>query len=236
MSQFNLVSQYPGTQDSGIGVDPYSTPGQAPPPFSTGRPRPSFATNSRRTLPRPPSWPHLDQETPGRWKFSRQSPDSTNESRVLVDMQRHIQELDDTITSGMTDRSMNIVQEIVKMLDEEQSKEGENQKSDFSKIMDAADTTFNSIARDENSKLVENLEKLLVDTRFTLSQVKSENTIVGEELEQQRKALMEKLTKMPDDVDDSFNEPTRKTNYFLEAASKANNGFGFLDYKYKVED
>ena len=52
-------------------------------------------------------------------------------------MQKHIQELDDTITSGMTDRTMMIVQEIVKMLEEEQSKEEENQKSDVDKMMEA---------------------------------------------------------------------------------------------------
>ena len=125
---------------------------------------------------------------------------------MLADMQKHIQELDDTITSGMTDRTMMIVQEIVKMLEEEQSKEEENQKSDVDKMMEAAETSLNSIAGDEDGELLEKLEKTLVHSRLTLDKVKADNTAVLERLEQLGKMLMEKLTKMPDNVNGRLRE------------------------------
>ena len=125
---------------------------------------------------------------------------------MLADMHRHIQELDDTITSGMTARTMMIVQEIVKMLEEEQSKEEENQKSDVDKMMEAAETSLNSIAGDEDGELLEKLEKTLVHSRLTLDKVKADNTAVLERLEQLGKMLMEKLTKMPDNVNGRLRE------------------------------
>ena len=125
---------------------------------------------------------------------------------MLADMQKHIQELDDTITSGMTDRTMMIVQEIVKMLEEEQSKEEENQKSDVDKMMEAAETSLNSIAGDEDGELLEKLEKTLVHSRLTLDKVKADNTAVLERLEQLGKMLMEKLTKIPDNVNGRLRE------------------------------
>ena len=121
-------------------------------------------------------------------------------------MQKHIQELDDTITSGMTDRTMMIVQEIVKMLEEEQSKEGENQKSDVDKMMEAAETALSSIAGDENGEFLEKLEKTLVHSRLTLDKAKTDNTAVLERLEQLERMLMEKLTKMPDNVNGRLRE------------------------------
>ena len=128
---------------------------------------------------------------------------------MLADMQKHIQELDDTITSGMTDRTMMIVQEIVKMLEEEQSKEEENQKSDVVKMMEAAETALSSIAGDEDGQfleLLEKLEKTLAHSRLTLDKVKADNTAVLERLEQLGKMLMEKLTKMPDNVNGRLRE------------------------------
>ena len=123
---------------------------------------------------------------------------------MLADMQKHIQELDDTITSGMTDRTMMIVQEIVKMLEEEQSKEEENQKSDVDKMMEAAETALSSIAGD--GELLEKLEKTLAHSRLTLDKVKADNTAVLERLEQLERMLMEKLTKMPDNVNGRLRE------------------------------
>ena len=123
---------------------------------------------------------------------------------MLADMQKHIQELDDTITSGMTDRTMMIVQEIVKMLEEEQSKEEENQKSDVDKMMEAAETALSSIAGD--GELLEKLEKTLVHSRLTLDKAKTDNTAVLERLEQLERMLMEKLTKMPDNVNGRLRE------------------------------
>ena len=121
-------------------------------------------------------------------------------------MQKHIQELEDTITSGMTDRTMMIVQEIVKMLEEEQSKEEENQKSDVDKMMEAAETALSSIAGDGDGELLEKLEETLVHSRLTLDKVKTDNTAVLERLEQLGKMLMEKLTKMPDNVNGRLRE------------------------------
>ena len=123
---------------------------------------------------------------------------------MLADMQKHIQELDDTITSGMTDRTMMIVQEIVKMLEEEQSKEEENQRFDVVKMMEAAETALSSIAGD--GELLEKLEKTLVHSRLTLDKVKADNTAVLERLEQLERMLMEKLTKMPDNVNGRLRE------------------------------
>ena len=128
---------------------------------------------------------------------------------MLADMQKHIQELDDTITSGMTDRTMMIVQEIVKMLEEEQSKEEENQKSDVVKMMEAAETALSSIAGDEDGQfleLLEKLEKTIAHSRLTLDKVKTEDAAFLERLEQLGKMLMEKLTKMPDNVNGSLRE------------------------------
>ena len=125
---------------------------------------------------------------------------------MLADMQKHIQELDDTITSGMTDRTMMIVQEIVKMLEEEQSKEEENQNSYVVKMMEAAETALSSIAGDEDGELLEKLEKTLVHSRLNLDKVKADNTAVLERLEQLGKMLMEKLTKMPDNVNGRLRE------------------------------
>ena len=99
----------------------------------------------------PPRWPNLNQEpSSGRWKFSRQAP----ESQVLGDMNRHIQDLDDAITTRMTDRTRIIVQEIVKMLQEEQSKEGDQVRVEIGKINELVDTIFKSVSSKANSELL----------------------------------------------------------------------------------
>ena len=253
MSQFNYLnqapaSQYPESQDSGIGMDLYScNPGQTLTSSAAARPRPSFATSTRRTLPRPPSWPNLNQqETSGRWKFSRQSPDTSAESQVLGDMNRHIQELDDTIMTRMMDRVMIIVQEIVKMLEGEQSKEGIQVKSEIGKMKEVVDTIFKSISSDANSELVGNLEDMLATTRQTLNTVKLDNAVVMERLDHLRQTFIEQLSKMSDADDASashqvalprlfHNKSENTTNIPFESPSLLE-GFRFSDSKCQVED
>ena len=92
------------------------------------------------------------------------------------------------------------------MLEEEQSKEEENQKSDVDKMMEAAETALSSIAGDENGEFLEKLEKTLVHSRLTLDKAKTDNTAVLERLEQLERMLMEKLTKMPDNVNGRLRE------------------------------
>ena len=256
MSQFNYLtppptSQYPESQDSGIGMELNScNPGQTLSLSSAARPRPSFATNTRRTLPRPPSWPNLNQqETSGRWKFSRQSPDTSAESQVLADMNRHIQELDDTIMTRMMDRVIWLVQEIVKMLEGEQSKGEDQVKSEIGKIEEVVDTIFKSISSDDaNSELVDNLEEILARTRKTLNTVKLDNVIVMERLDHLRQSLNEQLSKLPDRDDASVGHQVALPKLFRKKSVDADTtdipfespslleGFRFSDSKYQVED
>ena len=255
MSQFNYLtppptSQYPESQDSGIGMELNScNPGQTLSLSSAARPRPSFATNTRRTLPRPPSWPNLNQqETSGRWKFSRQSPDTSAESQVLADMNRHIQELDETIMTRMMDRVIWLVQEIVKMLEGEQSKGGDQVKSEISKIEEVVDTIFKSTSSDENSELVENLEEILARTSKTLNTVKLDNVIVMDRLDHLRQSLNEQLSKLPDRDDASVGHQVALPKLFRKKSVDADTtdipfespslleGFRFSDSKYQVED
>ena len=249
MSQFSYLSQgpatqYPESQDSGIGMDLYSSSSSAAAP---ARPRPSFATSTRRTLSRPPSWPNLNQETSsGRWKFSRQAPESQTESQVLGDMNKHIQDLDDAITTRMTDRTMIIVQEIVKMLQEEQSKEGDQVRVEISKLNEVADTIFESISSETNSELLENVEEILAATRVTLNMARLGNASVMERLDHLRQSLIEQLSKMTEahDVSDCchdgslpkafHNKPPLRTNIFSTSPSGRSKGFGISDCK--IED
>ena len=251
MSQFSNYSQGPATQfpesqDSGIGMDLYSSSSSSTAP--PARPRPSFATSTRRTLSRPPSWPNLNQETSsGRWKFSRQSPsEPSTESQVLGDMNRHIQELDDAITMRMTDRTMIIVQEIVKMLLEEQSKEGGRVKDEISKMNEVVDNIFKSISTDTNSEMLDNVEEIVAATRETLNTVKLENASVMERLDKLRQSLIEQLSKMPDAEDVSNclkedplpkvynNKQTVRTNIFNTSPSNCRRGFRISDCQ--IED
>ena len=240
------TSQYPESQDSGIGMEACN-PGQTL--SSAARPRPSFATNTRRTLPRPPSWPNLNQqETSGRWKFSRQSPDTSAESQVLADMNRHIQELDDTIMTRMMDRVIWLVQEIVKMLEGEQSKGGDQVKSEIGKIEEVVDTIFKSISTDANSELVENLEEILARTSKTLNTVKLDNAIVMERLDHLRQSLIEQLSKMPDQDNAIVSHQVALPKLFHKKSVDADTtnspfespslleGFRFSDSKCQVED
>ena len=252
MSQFSYLSQgpatqYPESQDSGIGMDLYSCSSSSS-NAGPARPRPSFATSTRRTLSRPPSWPNLNQETSsGRWKFSRQAPETHTESQVLGDMNRHIQDLDDAITTRMTDRTMIIVQEIVKMLQEEQSKEGDQVRCEISKTNEVADTIFKSISSETNSELLENVEEILAATRVTINKVRLDNASVMERLDHLRQSLIEQLSKMTDadDVSDCprhegslpkvfHNKPPLRTNIFNTSSSGRSNGFGISECK--IED
>lgn len=252
MSQYSNYSQgpatqYPESQDSGIGMDLYSSSSSSAVPPS--RPRPSFATSTRRTLSRPPSWPNLNQEmSSGRWKFTRQSPtEPSTESQVLSDVNRHIQELDDSITMRMTDRTMIIVQEIVKMLQEEQSKEGDQVKDEISKMNKVVDTIFKSISTDTTSGMLDNVEEILAATRVTLNTVKLDNASVIERLDNLRQSLIGQLSKMPgaEDVSDCLNEeplrtvynnnkPTLRTSIFNTSPSKPRRGIRFPDCQ--IED
>ena len=128
---------------------------------------------------------------------------------MLGDMNRHIQDLDDTIMTRMMDRVMTMVQEIVKMLEGEQSKEGIQVKSELGKMKEVVDTIFKSISSDANSELVGNLEDILATTRKTLNTVKLDSAVVMERLDHLKQTFIEQLSKMSDADDASAGPPTR---------------------------
>ena len=165
---------------------------------------------------------------------------------MLGDMNRHIQELDDAITMRMTDRTMIIVQEIVKMLLEEQSKEGGRVKDGISKMNEVVDNIFKSISTDTNSEMLDNVEEIVAATRETLNTVKLENVSVMERLDKLRQSLIEQLSKMPDAEDVSNclkedplpkvynNKQTVRTNIFNTSPSNCRRGFRISDCQ--IED
>ena len=161
-------------------------------------------------------------------------------------MNRHIQELDDAITMRMTDRTMIIVQEIVKMLLEEQSKEGGRVKDEISQMNEVVDNIFKTISTDKNSGMLDNVEEIVAAARETLKTVKLENASVMERLDNLRQSLIEQLSKMPDAEDVSNclkkeplpkvynNKPPARTNIFHTSPSNRRRGFGFSDCQ--IED
>ena len=161
-------------------------------------------------------------------------------------MNRHIQELDDTIMTRMMDRVMTMVQEIVKMLEGEQSKEGIQVKSELGKMKEVVDTIFKSISSDANSELVGNLEDILATTRKTLNTVKLDSAVVMERLDHLRQTFNEQLSKMSDADAASAGHQVALPRLFHKKSENTSNipfespslleGFGFSDSKCQVED
>ena len=140
---------------------------------------------------------------------------------------------------------MIIVQEIVKMLEGEQSKEGIQVKSEIGKMKEVVDTIFKSISSDANSELVGNLEEILATTRKTLNSVKIDNAVVMERLDHLRHTFID-LSKMSDADDASSSHHVALPKLYRKKSVETTNipfespslleGFGFSDSKRQVED
>lgn len=102
------------TQDSGVDINHLYPPPPHQPQF---RAAPSFA--SRRTLGRPASWQNVSNtESSGRWKFSRQtlSSQENSDSQLLRDMQQHLSEIDNDIANNLGNKMAKLVKESVTFL------------------------------------------------------------------------------------------------------------------------
>jgi len=135
---------YPDTQSQDSGIDPgFSNAGNRQSRFN--RPA-SLGPNSRRTLPRPPSWPHvgMGNSDSGRWKFSREPhlqqhhhQETPNGSQLVRDIHGHLSDIEEIVKKKLSKKMSSLVHEIIKFLQDLYSKTCSETSKSIEEVCDA---------------------------------------------------------------------------------------------------
>ena len=178
------------SQDSGIGSQNYNARPQLFPPAGT-----------RRTLPKPPSLPNLNES--GRWKFSRQNPDrqqqGSQELQLMRDMHGHLLEIDEAVARKMTHKMSTIVKECVKHLQNSNAKQSEKSKLIIDELKTSTETVLHQISASDEK--LASIEKMLVDLKDEL------NCMIGEhpDLDRKLELALKMLSDLSEEVDNLDN-------------------------------
>ena len=219
---------YPDTQSQDSGIDPgFSNAGNRQSRFN--RPA-SLGPNSRRTLPRPPSWPHVGNSDSGRWKFSREPhlqqqhhhhQETPNGSQLVRDIHGHLSEIQEIVEkklhkkmSSLTEDTKNFLQ-ILHHKALRETTRGIEEVCDAIKSSDVLEDDINSPQDYENILVATSDLKLLIKScrdsyeAFDVSiREKVEQLLkYSEDLDAELCVISEK--KVPDRIVPSFeNKPT----------------------------
>ena len=184
----------------------------------------SILSYSRRTLPRPPSWPQLNKEMTGsgRWKFPRPSAEdyqtASLESQLVQDMHTHLSDMDTDIAKNVANTVSKLVPNSVKFLQNVYAKSQEKSSAALEELRDIADDALKEVLKfNESLQTVEELKSLSTEVTLMTREVQAEQLkITGRlnEIHQELKNISsevssttgidrEQITESVDDSDDS---------------------------------
>jgi len=154
-SQDSGYSASGGTQASSSNYFPRTS--RAFPPFST-----------RRTLPRPPTWPNINIQQPqlrggsssSKWRFGGRQ-EKEGRSALERDLQQHLQEISNQ-TKKVPGKLSTVVTESVKFMQEVYKKEGQDGRNELDKIGSAMHDVKEQIQDQEcnTNEIIEDITKL----------------------------------------------------------------------------
>jgi len=127
---------------------------------------PSFPT--RRTLPRPPTWPNINvhqqpqRKIHNKWNFGGGRPEKEEKSALERDLQQHLQELSNQ-TTKIPGKLSTVVVESVKYLQDVLNKEGQDERQELNKVGTGLHELREHIEekRENSMGITEDLEKLM---------------------------------------------------------------------------
>jgi len=197
---------FPDTQSQDSGIDQgFSNAGNRQSRFN--RPA-SFIQNSRRTLPRPPSWPHVGNSDTGRWKFSREpqfhpqpQQDTMNGSQLVRDIHTHLSEIEEIVKRKLTKKMFSIVHEIIKFLQDMYSENCGEISKIIEEVHDVVKSSNFLEAEDVNSKKA--FEDVIVATS-DLKQLIQSCSNSYEEFDISLREKVEQFMKYSEDLDAEF--------------------------------
>lgn len=152
------------SQDSGYSVSGGSQMPNFYPRNSVAAP--SFPT--RRTLPRPPTWPNINvhqqpqRRVNSKWNFGGGRPEKEEKSALERDLQQHLQELSNQ-TTKIPGKLSTVVVESVKYLQDVLNKEGQDGRQELNKVGCGLHELREHIEekRENSLGVTEDLEKLM---------------------------------------------------------------------------
>ena len=180
-SQDSGYSASGGTQASSSTYFPHNS--SARPPFPT-----------RRTLPRPPTWPNINIQQPqlrggSKWKFGGRQ-EREGRSALERDLQQHLQEISNQ-TNKVPGKLSTVVMESVKYMQEVYRKEGQDGREELSKIGSDVHGLKKQIQVQEsdNNKITEELTEL--ETVLAECELLCKEVTKGKERNKQKLAYLQ---------------------------------------------
>ena len=188
----SLSQELENSQDSG-----YSASGGTQASSSTYFPHNSSARpplQTRRTLPRPPTWPNINIQQPqlrggSKWKFGGRQ-EREGRSALERDLQQHLQEISNQ-TNKVPGKLSTVVMESVKYMQEVYRKEGQDGREELSKLGSDVHGLKKQIQVQEgdNNKITEKLTEL--ETVLTECELLCKEVTKGKERNKQKLAYLQ---------------------------------------------